>query len=190
MKKSPFVQIFEDAAKEVLGETAIVRSKAILYYSLSLDRKLCLLTPNTKEPKRGLAAFQTDICIFENVEGVEFPRVVIEFKERITTHDILTYSAKSGKHKQIYPCLRYGLLASEEVSIPRRFFTHNEHLDFFIAAKEYKESEKVRVLARQLIDRELRISQTLEDIHFSGKKVDYFCRDIVFGKFDEKETAY
>lgn len=186
MKESAFVKIFEEAAKEALGETAIVKRGESLYYSLSLDRKLCLSTPNTQKPKRGSSAFETDICIFERKEVIDFPRVVIEFKERITTHDILTYSAKAGKHKQIYPCLRYGLLASELDSIPGRFFTHNESLDFFIAAKNYKEPRRVRILALQLIERELKISKTLEEIHFGGKKVDYFCRDILFQKFNKK----
>lgn len=189
MKESAFVQIFEEAAKEVLGGTAIVKRGESLYYSLSLDRKLCLSTPNTKTPKRGSSAFETDICIFEKIDEIDFPRVVIEFKERITTHDIITYSAKAGKHKQIYPCLRYGLLASEVDSIPGRFFTHNESLDFFIAARNYKDPERVRILARQLIERELRISKTLEEIHFSGKKVDYFCRDITFQKFNETNNG-
>ncbi len=187
MNESTFVAIFEDAAKAALGSRAIVKRGESLYYSLSLDRKLALSTPDTRNPKRGSSAFETDICICEQIADIDFPRVVIEFKEKVTTHDILTYSAKAGKHKQIYPCLRYGLLASEISSIPGRFFTHNENLDFFIAAKEYKEPKRVRALALDLIERELQISKTLEDIHFGGKKVDYFCRDIIFQKFEPKE---
>ena len=34
---------------------------------------------------------------------MEIPRVVMEFKPRITTHDVIIYSAKARKHKQIYP---------------------------------------------------------------------------------------
>src|SRR5207245_7440649 len=92
---------------------------------------------DTERPARGSSAFQTDICIFEIRDGIKFPRIAIEFKTKITTHDILTYSAKAGKHKKVYPCLRYGLLASESASIPGRFFVHNENLDFFIAAQKY-----------------------------------------------------
>lgn len=62
-------------------------------------------------PKRGDSAFQTDLCIFERVEDVLLPRVVLEFKTSVTTHDILTYSTKAEKHKTIYPNLRYGLVA-------------------------------------------------------------------------------
>jgi hypothetical protein len=189
MPESLFVTIFENAARAALGKKAIVKRGEALYYSLSLNRDLSLSTPDTKHPKRGASAFETDICICEKIGEIEFPRVVIEFKEGITTHDILTYSAKAGKHKQIYPCLRYGLLASKVASIPGRFFTHNENLDFFIAAKEYKESSKVESLALDLIERELSTSRTLEDIHFRGKKVDYFSRDIVFRKFQSNENG-
>jgi hypothetical protein len=187
MQESAFVGIFEEAAKAALGKSAVVKRGISLFYALSLDRRLELSTPNTKKPRRGAAAFQTDICIFEALDGIDFPRIVIEFKESVTTHDILTYSAKAGKHKQIYPCLRYGLLASAVRSIPGRFFTHNENLDFFIAAQEYREPKKIRALAGDLIRRELKISRTLEDIHFGGRKVDYFCRDIVFRNFSDDD---
>jgi len=185
MQESTFVGIFEEAAKAALGKSAVIKRGVSLYYALSLDRRLELSTPDTRSPRRGSAAFQTDICIFETLDGIDFPRVVIEFKESVTTHDILTYSAKAGKHKQIYPCLRYGLLASTERAIPGRFFTHNENLDFFIAAKEYREKKKIRALARDLITREIETSKTLEAIHFEGKKVDYFCRDVVFRNFGD-----
>jgi len=57
-----------------------------------------------------------------------------EFKPGISTHDILTYSAKARKHKQVYPYLRYGLVASRERFVAGKFFTHNEALDFYLAA--------------------------------------------------------
>ncbi len=46
---------------------------------------------------------------------------------------MITYGAKSRKHKQVYPWLRYGIVASGETAAPRRFFIHNEGLDFFFA---------------------------------------------------------
>lgn len=94
MEESAFVDVFESIAKDVLGKNALVMRKANLYYELFLNKYLELATPETKKPKRGNSAFQTDICVFEIVDGIEFPRVVIEFKERISTHDILTYSAQ------------------------------------------------------------------------------------------------
>jgi hypothetical protein len=72
--------------------------------------------------------------VFERASSqVQPPRVVLEFKTRITTHDVITYGAKSRKHKQVYPWLRYGIVASGETAAPRRFFIHNEGLAFFFA---------------------------------------------------------
>ncbi len=180
MEESSFVSVFESIAREVLGDRAIVRRKANLFYELFLNRKLELAVPDTKLPKRGSSAFQTDICIFELLDDVEFPRIAIEFKEGITTHDILTYSAKAGRHKQVYPCLRYGLLSGATDSIPSRFFIHNEHLDFFIAAKHYKTESALRPFAKRLVEKELEISSTLEQLHFGDQKFDYYRRDIIF----------
>lgn len=185
MQESSFAGVFESIAKEVLGDKAVVRRKANLLYELYLDRNLQLQIKNTTSPKRGSSAFQTDICICERLEGIEFPRVAIEFKEGITTHDILTYSAKAGRHKRIYPCLRYGLLATEVKSIPSRFFIHNEHLDFFIAAQMHKKPAQIRSFAKTLIEKELQISRTLEAIHFAGQRVDYYCREVVFRNFGD-----
>jgi hypothetical protein len=48
----------------------------------------------------------------------------------MTTHDVLTYSAKARKHKQVYPYLRYGFVVPEVEFVPRRFFIHNDALDY------------------------------------------------------------
>lgn len=185
MEESSFVSVFKAVASEVMGEKAVVKRGANLFYQLYLNRTLEMAVSLTKPPARGSSAFQTDICIFELLDGVEFPRVVIEFKASITTHDILTYSAKAGKHKKIYPCLRYGLLASELASIPGRFFIHNENLDFFIAAKKYSDEAKIKSFVKKLIEKELEISRILEQIHFADRKFDYYRTDVIFGKFGE-----
>ena len=184
MRESNFVSVFKGVAEEVIGAKAVVKRGANLLYQLYLDQKLDLAVSDTRSPARGSSAFQTDICIFELLNGVEFPRVAIEFKPKITTHDILTYSAKAGKHKKIYPCLRYGLLASELGSIPGRFFIHNDNLDFFIAAKKYSSEAEINKFAKKLIEKEMEISRTLERIHFFNREVDYYRTDIVFGSFD------
>jgi len=183
MQESAFVSVFEAVASEILEKNAVVKRGANLFYQLILNRSLELAVSDTKLPTRGSSAFQTDICIFELLNGVQFPRVVIEFKPKITSHDILTYSAKAGKHKKIYPCLRYGLLASDLESIPGRFFIHNENLDFFIAAKKYKSEAEIRPFAKKLIEKELEISRILEQIHFDDRQADYYRTDIIFGKF-------
>lgn len=182
MDESKFVRKFLDIAKEVLNESFIIKNKANLLYELSLDQNLELAIKDTKNPKRGNSAFQTDICIFEKIRNIEFPRLVIEFKTQITTHDILTYSSKAGKHKSIYPALRYGILASDIDSIPNRFFIHNEHLDFFIAAQKYK-NDTLKSFIKELMENEIKISKILEKIHFENEKYDYYRKDIIFRNF-------
>ena len=186
MKESPFVKIFESAAIDVAGRSLIVKKGANLLYQIQLNRelKLSLSEEELSHPKRGNSAFQTDICIFDTIGDVELPRVVIEFKTSITTHDILTYSTKAGNHKRIYPYLRYGLLISEFDSIPNRVFTHNEHLDFVIAARKYKDKKVLQKFIRDLLKKEIAISRTLEEIHF-----DNLLKETVFGA-TQKRACY
>jgi hypothetical protein len=85
----------------------------MLFYQLTLDNELNLIPPvdQLPKPRKGQPAFQTDLCVFEEKkEDLFIPRVVMEFKGSITTHDVLTYSAKARKHKQVYPYLRYGII--------------------------------------------------------------------------------
>jgi hypothetical protein len=183
MKESEFVAVFQQAAAEIYGGKFVVRRGAALLYELLLGSSLEVLIKDTRRPKRGYSAFQTDLCIFEKRDGVEYPRVVIEFKTRITTHDIILYSSKAGKHKQIYPGLRYGLLASELEVIPDRFFIHNESIDFFIAAKKYKDRAVLKSMIEELVNTEVTASRRLEMINMGTEKFDYFRTDVVFRNF-------
>ncbi|MDP2157137.1 MAG: hypothetical protein Q8K68_05455, partial [Nitrospirota bacterium] len=139
--ESAFVVIAQKVAEKILPSPLFVQRGAALLYQVTVDNQLSL-TVNVNRPMRGNSAFQTDLCIFEKKkEEVSIPRVVMEFKTRITTHDVLTYSAKATKHKQVYPYLRYGIVASSETEVPGRLFTHNESLDFCatVAGLEGKE---------------------------------------------------
>jgi len=182
MKESTFLNEFYNIAKKVIPKEFIIKTKSNILYELMLNDKLEIQIKEFKNPKRGNSAFQTDICIYELINDIELPRVVIEFKTDITTHDILTYSSKAGKHKNIYPYLRYGLLASEIDNIPGRFFIHNEHIDFFIAIKKYR-NEDISKMIKELIENEIEISRTLEKIHFYDKKFDYYRNEIVFKNY-------
>jgi hypothetical protein len=148
-------------------------------YELTVNNKLEVMNPERiQKPRRGLSAFQTDLCIFEGrSDEVSLPRVAIEFKTRITTHDVLTYSSKAVKHKQIYPYLRYGMIASDEPHIPGRVFTHNEGLDFFAATQGLSE-RKLRGFFKELVQEEVKNSETLENIAF-GKKQTWLFRTSV-----------
>ena len=78
-----------------------------------------------------LSVYQTDILIVEELPGDRsLPRVVIEVKLSVTTHDALTYSAKAATHKQGHPYLRYGILIAKLRSVPRRLIWHGSNFDF------------------------------------------------------------
>lgn len=182
MKESAFVNIFHQAANAIFTDDIKVSTKCNLLYELYLDEKLNISTLDLKKPKRGQSAFQTDICVYEKLDGLLIPRIAIEFKTKITTHDILTYSAKAGKHKNIYPSLRYGLIASDIDHIPPRFFIHNEHIDFFIAAKKYK-AGKLDDFISKLIKDEIDLSKKLEKMYLNDEKFDYYKSNFTISNF-------
>ena len=116
---------------------------------------------NPRRPRRGNYAFQTDLLISgiisNNSENkdISLPLVAIEVKyknkkkkyESVTTHNILTYSTKAQKHKEVYPYLRYGLVIGGMNKIPKRFFTHNIGFDFAYALNSIDDSNSVKDLA-------------------------------------------
>jgi hypothetical protein len=121
-EESSFVDIAFQAAEQALEPPLLIRRGAALLYQVTVDNRLSL-TVDPKRPMRGESAFQTDLCVFEQKSpDVVIPRVVLEFKTSITTHDVLTYSAKARKHKQVYPYLRYGVVMSKDTSVPGRLF--------------------------------------------------------------------
>jgi len=177
--ESSFVGVAHDVAKAILPNPKYdVRRGAALLYQVTVDNNLSL-TVKVKEPVRGNSAFQTDLCVFEvNANGVAIPRVAIEFKTRITTHDVITYSAKATKHKQVYPYLRYGLVASSETSVPGRLFTHNESLDFCatISGLDHLELEG---FFKRLLMAEVESSHILESIAFGSLQTRLFRNEVM-----------
>src|SRR5665647_1314231 len=137
MSEDEFVKYVTELIKDDLPEHCEAIQKANLYYQIIADNNLNIKV-NLKDPKRGDSAFQTDLCIFLKQNDLKIPKIVFEFKQDISTHDIITYSNKAKRHKQIYPYLRYGLISYELSTIPKRFFIHNEALDFYLTIKEYK----------------------------------------------------
>ena len=131
--------------RELKGQPLIVRRKAALLYQVRVDNELRVMSPEAiRQPKRGTSAFETDLCIFEQTSPeVLLPRIVLEFKTKVTTHDVLTYSTKAERHKTIYPYLRYGLICSDEKHVPGRFFLHNEGIDFCLCSSGLSESPRV-----------------------------------------------
>jgi hypothetical protein len=177
-EESKFVEMALTAAQQILLPPLSIKRGAALLYEVTVDNDLNL-TVNPKRPVRGDSAFQTDLCVFEEKSpDVIIPRVVLEFKTGITTHDVLTYSAKARKHKQVYPYLRYGIVASNEPVVPRRFFVHNEALDFFAGLKNIELSDLV-CLFSSLLKAEVETSKTMESIAFGNLRPQLFRSEII-----------
>lgn len=166
--ESPFVALALETATRTLSAPLCIERGESLLYEIRVSPTLEVMdAAQIKKPRRGSSAFQTDLCVFERInEDTKIPRVVIEFKTRITTHDVLTYSAKALRHKRIYPYLRYGLLASGEKNIPGRAFTHNEALDFFFATDGLS-SHDFESQFSALIQSEVESSRLLQEISYS-----------------------
>lgn len=179
MAEDIFVEEALSAASEILADPLVIRRGAALLYQVTVNNQLELVV-DPKKPTRGQSAFQTDLCVFEKVSnGAEIPRVVLEFKQGLSTHDVLTYSTKARKHKQVYPYLRYGLIIGDEQNIPGRFFTHNEALDFCVAAGTFKKS-RVHELLASLLRQEVAASRRLEQIIFGKETVHMFREEVLF----------
>lgn len=178
--ESKFVGVAQVVAEKILPPPLFVERGVALLYQVTVDNQLSL-TVDVKRPKRGSSAFQTDLCVFERKsEDISIPRVVLEFKTRITTHDVLTYSAKATKHKQVYPYLRYGIVASEETSVPGRVFTHNEALDFFASVSGLND-RAMKELFSSLLTAEVESSRRLEAIAFGSIRTRLFRSEVILG---------
>jgi hypothetical protein len=169
MTESQFVSRVKNLARRVLPRGFEIRPGEPLWYEITVDNRLELTAKPLEKPRQGHGAFQTDLCVFELVQGrekqIEIPRVVLECKLGLSTHDVLTYSAKARRHKQIYPYLRYGLLLASPESVPRRFFLHNESLDFFVAVGALRK-DQLRARVAKLLKQEIHASGQLKRIAF------------------------
>ena len=138
MDEKSLVQKFVNVVNSRLVNTDIeLKEGENLFYELTVNRGLDLHVGRIENQIRGKSAFQTDVIVFEKNEKKGFPLIVFEFKLNPSTHDIIVYSAKARKHKQIYPWLRYGMLICGIDEIPiRKFLKHNEFLDFCVSVKK------------------------------------------------------
>jgi hypothetical protein len=131
---------------------AVESGKSILY-KIEVDAFGKVTHDGADNPTRGQFAFQTDVLITK----ASLPLVVIELKVgSFTTHDVITYSWKAVRHKQVYPYLRYGFVVFGLESLGRRFVTHNEGFDFAMALPDTAaiETDLVPLVQRQLTSAE------------------------------------
>jgi hypothetical protein len=136
-----------------LPDYLVESSKSILY-KIEIDTSGQVTYDSAYRPKRGQYAFQTDIAI-SSKEGL--PLVVIELKSgSFSSHDVITYSWKASRHKQIYPFLRYGFVVVGSDGLGRRFATHNEGFDFAMALPNEAsiETDLVALVKRQIASAE------------------------------------
>lgn len=180
MIEDEFVEVALNAARDVLRPPLSIERHQPLLYQVLVDNRLNIQV-NPKKLKRGQSAFQTDLCVFEAVEpDVLLPRVVFEFKAGMSTHDVLTYTTKARKHKQVYPYLRYGLVVARDFKLHRKFFIHNDALDFCVAAGAYAEDPaRLREVFRELITAEVAASRRLEQAAFGELTADLFRTEVI-----------
>ena len=81
-----------------------------------------------------LQRYQTDLAVIEK-EGKRWkPRVIVEAKlKTINTHGPLAYSEKAAKHREIFPCLRYGFIvihSDKPRHLPPLVYRYGRHFDF------------------------------------------------------------
>lgn len=181
MKEDKFVSEVTNMMKKILPTKYIPIQKANLYYQINVDNNLNITVDPTREPRRGQSAFQTDLCIFLKKKDILLPKVVLEFKDSLSTHDVITYSNKAKRHKQIYPYLRYGLISYNTTKISKKFFTHNEGLDFYLTTDKNVKSLK-RVIAK-LIRQEIKISNILESTIFRDVSYNFYRVKVEFKNY-------
>ena len=126
-----------------------VHQGANLLYRIEIDGTGKISNDGAGAPRRGQYAFQTDIL----VSKAEIPLVVVELKSgTFSSHDVITYSFKAQRHKQVYPYLRYGFAVVGLEALGRRFVTHNEGFDFAVAIPDLGqiEADLVPIIRRQI----------------------------------------
>jgi hypothetical protein len=126
-----------------------VHQGASLLYRIEIDGSGKASNDGQAAPRRGQYAFQTDIL----VTRAKIPLVVVELKAgSFSSHDVITYSWKAQRHKQVYPYLRYGFAVVGVEALGRRFITHNEGFDFATAIPDLAsiDTQLVPIVRRQI----------------------------------------
>jgi hypothetical protein len=166
MKEEKCVEDLTEKLKEKLAPKSVTVCKnKDLLYKVIIDPNFNYNPPDPKNPTRGNLAFRVDILILDNSQYPNYPLVGIEVKlGDITTHDIITYSIKALKHKELYPHLRYGLIIcrSDERSpkINPRFFIHNKGFDFAVVLDDISNNDSFEKLV-QILEIQLQNSREL-----------------------------
>lgn len=151
--------------------------KVIIVNDSDDNNRLKYIPKNPEKPSRGVYAFQTDLLIKQ--KSTKLPLVIIEIKYgNFSSHDILSYSTKALKHKEIYPYVRYGFIVGGKNNIDNRFFKHNAGFDFAFAVKNQIDLENLN----RIIKAQIESAESLLNIFVSkNKKIKSFCSTIQVG---------
>lgn len=173
MDEKRLAQTLQRKLSKSLMSYGISNGESILY-KIFIDDKGHIRPPNPKKPSRGHLAFETDILIKQRAT----PLVIMELKYKsLTTHDVLTYSTKALKHKEIYPYIRYGLVVYGYSCLPGRFFTHNVGFDYaFVMNNMNSDYNKLLSIIRS----EIKASKRLIKI-YNGDKIKLFHAPVKLG---------
>lgn len=112
-------------------------------------------------------SFETDMVIYEKLNGKIIPRVIIESKiGTVTTHDAITYSHKAMYHKNVIPFVRYGIMLGDRATypLPGRLFRHGTNFDFLFSFVKYLPSDKELTTFVDMLKREIVYSRQFEEI--------------------------
>jgi hypothetical protein len=184
MNETEFRKILKEALEKELKDYKVEENRELIY-KVIIDENLKYNPREPNNPTRGNYAFQTDIVIAKKQKNI--PLVIIETKYgNFNTHDVITYSTKALKHKEIYPYIRYGLVVGGKGEIDNRFFTHNVGFDFAFALGKIdnkKELEEfIRILKKQefirILKEQLESAESLLEIHTQKEKVKGFSSKI------------
>jgi hypothetical protein len=128
-----------------------------------------------KESSEHVMAFETDLFIYEKVEDIIKPRIIIEAKvDNVSTHDAITYSYKAQSHKNVTPYIRYGIMLGnrKHYPLPGRLFRHGTNFDFMISFKGYELAEYEVTSFIDLIKKEISYSKNIEEMLYESRSKD------------------
>ena len=124
-------------------------------------------------PRHNVNQYQTDLVVLDH-EGEQSwkPRVIVEAKKSITTHDVITYSQKALSHKTVHPYIRYGIMLGNGKPLPWRLYRHGVHFDFMISFLGTKPSKTETEAFGEIIHAEIDASRKLEKIIYESRHRD------------------
>jgi hypothetical protein len=152
---------------------------------------LIKLKKEEEKTSRHVNSFQVDLALLDKIKEVYLVIIEVKGYETITTHDVLIYSSKAKKHKNLYPWLRYGIIWSspkgKDHGIPRRFYMNNENLDFAFNF-EGDINVNFKKFHDNILKRQIEISRNLYKIlENKNLKTTYFSSTLDFGEKEKNE---